>query len=168
MSWLVDSTSYNSLYTAPVRSHVNIIYKLLFFLVSQVNSFVRFCERRPRFYTVCRYFLNIAEQKCSAKYDFDGVSSSANLRRKTETLASISRSSEGFVVHALLRPLQTCDDLWDGTVRANMTSCKLISFLLRARLFVICGLFLGFLPFSLFYCAYISCHYQKYWRVDLR
>ena len=24
------------------------------------------------------------------------------------------------------------------------------------------GLFLGFLPFSIFYRAYISCHYQKY------
>ena len=34
-------------------------------------------------------------------------------------------------------------------------------------LFGIFGFFLGFLPFSNFYRAYISCHYQKYKRVDL-
>ena len=60
----------------------------------------------------------------------------------------------------LLRPLETWDDLWVGTVRANMTSCDLISCkvdkstrFLCLRRSVFFGLFLGFYHFSIFYRA---------------
>ena len=56
--------------------------------------------------------LQILPNRSVVQICFDGVSSSSIcrdkiLRKETESLVQISKSSEGFVFHALLHPLET-------------------------------------------------------------